>query len=609
MSKSVEEKCSEVLSVYFQLHPVKGAPVLKPFAPGSNALLKPLFNDGNKQVVPCNPDENEAGPFPSLLLYDLENLKCKNTAVYKHIEAGKDQDATALYGTSGAGKTRSIFEYLSHNKGFYFLAGDFGRNSGSRDLMTIFENFGKTAAPNDPAGLAQSENNLECIKQRVQVVIYVRHFVHRSITEQQGREITPHEWLLYQLYPKKFLGGDVFREAVSSCLYDGDVNIETSVRALRKVDLELPVSFIDEAQQLLIEHRSYFLSTDGTEPRSAFTALLRAFTRSTNVNVKLGFPVFSGTGLSTDELQIQSRSAVAKKPLVDKGPYFAKFEPLDVDAVKDCLRVFLALDKVGKEVLEHIAKWLRGRPRWTATFLEMYLVRPRTTFSHGTRGRLNESESRLVEGLDRYISIMTSDAAMDTTGTNPRLSWSDSEASAYAAIKKVKDYEATKVVEKAIFDFSVGGKPSYLEKHTKWLIEVGVAAVSVNRTTRGNFVGVLDEPIVVQAGINFFNLERNLQFHVRDQEGSGQGKEFEKLMLPAFQDRKGLPNILEKQLGTGHCFEGYLVSPRSSYGVLALDCKGNIARTIEWIESAVSAQFEGLVPPFCYPDDNFLGQT
>jgi hypothetical protein len=209
-----------------------------------------------------------------------------------------------------------------------------------------------------------------------------------------------------------------------------------------------------------------------------------------------------------------------------------------------------------------------------------------------------------VEGLDRYISVMTSEEG-EMTGTNRRHWWSAGEASAYAAIKKVKDLEVTKVLEKAIFEFSVGGEPSYLERHTKGLIEIGVAAVSVERTERGNFSGVLDEPILIQAGINFFNLERLLLSHFCDQERSGQGEGFGKLMLPAFQHRERLPNILKKQLGTGHGFEGYLVSSRSSYGVLALDCKGDIARTIEWIETAASAQFEGLVPPFCYPDDNF----
>jgi hypothetical protein len=105
-------------------------------------------------------------------------------------------------------------------------------------------------------------------------------------------------------------------------------------------------------------------------------------------------------------------------------------------------------------------------------------------------------------------------------------SWSAGEASAYATIKKVKDLEVTKALEKAIFDFSVGGKPSYLEKHAKLLIEIGVSAVSVEQTVRDNFVGVLDEPIIIQAGINFFNLKRNLRGHLRDQEGSDQGEGF-----------------------------------------------------------------------------------
>jgi hypothetical protein len=605
MLKSVEEKCSEVLSAYFAQHPVQEAPVLKPFAPKPNALLHPLFSDGNTQV-PCDPEPNEAGPFPSLLLYDLENPKGKDTAVYKHIDARKDRGATALYGTSGAGKTRSIFEYLSHNKGFYFLAGDHEKNAGSQDLETILYTTApmKPASTQNEAGKFQSLNNLRVIEERVAVLIFVRHSVHRFITEQLQRDITPYEWLLYQLYPKKNLGRDVFKMAVSACLFDRDVDLESASSALLKVDFECPVSFIDEAQRLLTEHQCYFLSSDGKKERSAFSALLKAFTTSTLVHDILGCPVFSGTGLSIDELKAQSGSGMAKKPQDKTEFHFAKFEPLDVDAVKKYLRVFLALNKVGKEVLEHLAKWLRGRPRWTATFLETYLVRTRTELSDGTRGCFNDSDSRIVEGLDRYITIMTSEEK-EITGTNQRYSWSAGEASAYAAIKRVKDLEVTKALEKAIFDFSVSGKPSYLEKHTKWLIEIGVAAVSVEQSARNNFVGVLDEPIVIQAGINFFNLERNLQNHLRDQEGSVQGEGLEKLMLPAFQHRERLPNILKKQLGTDHCFEGYLVSSRSSYGVLALDCKDDIPRTIEWIESAASAQFEGLVPPFCYPDDNF----
>jgi hypothetical protein len=211
--------------------------------------------------------------------------------------------------------------------------------------------------------------------------------------------------------PEKNLGGDVFEMAVSACLFHGDVNLGSATSALSKVDFKFPVSFIDEAQRLLIEHRCYFLSTDGTKQRSAFLALLKEFTGSTVVNRKLGFPVFSGTGLSIDELTAHSGSGMAKRPQIDDTePYFAKFEPLGADAVKEYLRVFLALDKVGKEVSEHVAKWLRGRPRWTATFLETYLVRTRTEIFNGTRGRFSQlvlpGSNRAPVGLnpERFIS-------------------------------------------------------------------------------------------------------------------------------------------------------------------------------------------------------------
>jgi hypothetical protein len=140
----------------------------------------------------------------------------------------------------------------------------------------------KPACIQTDVGLIQSEKNLVVIKERVAVLIFVRYLVHRFITERLQRVITPYEWLLYQLYPKQFLGGDVFKKAVAACLLDGDVNIETATSALRKVDFELPVSFIDEAQHLLTEHRPYFLSTDGTKRRSAFSALLKARSATTS---------------------------------------------------------------------------------------------------------------------------------------------------------------------------------------------------------------------------------------------------------------------------------------------------------------------------------------
>jgi hypothetical protein len=105
----------------------------------------------HQPFIPANP----AKPIsrPCLLLYDLKNAKHKDNLVYKHIDFCKREQPSALYTTSGAGKTRSIFEYLSQNYGLYFVAhleGGPEEQVGSADLMgvlTRFISYGTATAP------------------------------------------------------------------------------------------------------------------------------------------------------------------------------------------------------------------------------------------------------------------------------------------------------------------------------------------------------------------------------------------------------------------------------------------------------------------------------
>jgi hypothetical protein len=112
------------------------------------------------------------------------------------------------------------------------------------------------------------------------------------------------------------------------------------------------------------------------------------------------------------------------------------------------------------------------------------------------------------------------------------------------ASKKIQD-----CFERAVFLLAVGGKPSLISVHTKELIEVGVAAVN---TTQGaapgrDFIGVLDEPIIIQAALNLFNLDTMVQRNLQLQEPEGQGDAFEKLMLPALQ--RHAQDLLKNQPG------------------------------------------------------------
>jgi hypothetical protein len=94
----------------------------------------------------------------------------------------------------------------------------------------------------------------------------VRYLVHQYIVKKLERDISPLEWLLFQLFPEKFLGGDVFRYIFSDCIYSADTDINgTSCMALITVEFQTRVvSFIDEGQQLLNQCQDAFLSMDGT---------------------------------------------------------------------------------------------------------------------------------------------------------------------------------------------------------------------------------------------------------------------------------------------------------------------------------------------------------
>jgi hypothetical protein len=51
---------------------------------------------------------------------------------------------------------------------------------------------------------------------------------------------------------------------------------------------------------------------------------------------------------------------------------FTGLKTMTADDVIEYMKKFLNLDGVGSDLVDHVAKWLRGRSRWTATFLETF---------------------------------------------------------------------------------------------------------------------------------------------------------------------------------------------------------------------------------------------
>eukprot|EP00978_Attheya_sp_CCMP212_P037496 scaffold177344_cov42-Attheya_sp.AAC.1 len=219
-----------------------------------------------------------------------------------------------------------------------------------------------------------------------------------------------------------------------------------------------------------------------------------------------------------------------------------------------------------------------------------------------------------MEALDRYLNVMTR-----AEEENRRESWSAGEASAFACFarmqRKIGSAEESqrrllqKVqddLEYTVFRFAVGQKEhTFTSADAKILIENGVAPVCETDRHGTVIKGHVDEPIVVQSGINFFDLDNHLRENLAKQEEGGIGEAFERLLLPGLlMKEKRLHEFVKLHLKDTEALplEDYDVSARSAYGVLCVDTRGEIDRTIEWVEKSVNAKFEGQVAPFCYPD-------
>ena len=161
-------------------------------------------------------------------------------------------------------------------------------------------------------------------------------------------------------------------------------------------------------------------------------------------------------------------------------------------------------------------------------------------------------------------------------------------------------------LEYTVCRFAVGQKPHpFTDAAAKILIENGVAAVCETDRHGTIIKGHFDKPIVVQSGIIFFDLDGHLRENLVKQEEGGLGEAFEMLLLPGLlMEKKRLHKFVKSHLKDSGALalEAYDVSTRSAYGVLCIDTRGEINRTIEWVKKSFNAKFEGQVAPFCYPD-------
>jgi hypothetical protein len=281
---------------------------------------------------------------PSLILHDLKNTDHKSKAVYEYIDTYQKTAPIGLHGTSGAGKTRSVFEYLSHNFGFYFVV-ETDNNPGSQDVAVLLEiceeRMSSIPLPAvDETGEIRlsakdkSKANLRIVFDLLTTLMGVRHAVFKRINTalhgSRGKSLSCHEWLLLQLYPTAFLGKDVFADLFRK-LCDEEVKIT-------KVSAQMSC-FMDEAQVLLEKLESFFVTKDGTQKRSAYSAFANGLRKLALRGGSVHYPCFSGTGLSIDQIKNETASLMAKPAA---HPYFfTGLKSMSADDVKMYMKTFL----------------------------------------------------------------------------------------------------------------------------------------------------------------------------------------------------------------------------------------------------------------------------
>ena len=606
---SIKDYVSNRLKDLLQDH-CNELPSLQPFCSDSESpsCFAPFLKDTFIPSVPTRPQ------IPLVLLHGLQEQKVKDTDAYAYIDKCRKKGPAVLYGTSGAGKTRSIFEYLSHNVGVYLLSNTSGRDPGSDDLRAIFAmklDRSDALAPRfnkdkEHEVVLRNYKNRDTISDRLQILLHVRMAVYnymKSELEKKNLIFTPHHWLLVQLFPEEIFGSDIFFDLTSeACVLHEDENYKLP----RSVTAFWSSIFVDETQQLLNKGGQYFRNEAGTERQSEFSALLEAFIKVRLSHQIKGYPVFSGTGLSIHVLdkEANSASATAKNKLKPYEKSFIGFQQLTCRDVIQYLEIFLDLSSVDDDVVTHVGKWLRGRPRFTATFFESFIVQDfKAEYTKGTMGDFTGNTEQFIQALDRFVAGMSLDKA-----SNRRTSWVETHPTAYAAIERVvdeNDYELRRDLENAFFKYAIEGVAVLLSSRTKVLIHTGVAALDISNSKPDilEFAAKIDEPLMIQAGIRFFGLQRVLERYLHESPKDGYDECFERVMLPGIQQK--LQDLLVKQFPDDD-FAGYFVSSRSSYGVLAsVSGADDVAATVKWMQDAAGAKFEGLVPPFCYPDKHF----
>ncbi|XP_024518975.1 uncharacterized protein LOC9661643 isoform X2 [Selaginella moellendorffii] len=336
-----------------------------------------------KAGIPRYRDTNipRFGDRPSLLLHGLLAHDTENFDKF----VSRGSRFLLVPGTSGAGKTRTLYAHLAKNFGFYFISNDLG-NGGSADLREVIGILATYLG-------ADQVKNYTITTFMVTVLLLVRIVVFLYC---KGKDITPEKWLMLQVgcqrleQDMKPLKLDPFAACTrlalgryGPVLHGSLVGIAgllgQAKNALSKLlgGQQLPLLVVDEAQELVKLYAGQFRTNiEPFKDRPLAKPVLETLLYPGNES-PIHHVVYAGTGFLLSFSRLEFNNSVGK-PFVKDDVYegLGSWTDWKQMAAYSCCILGTAWDAEAQETVKNeIFPYFRGRFRPFATLLEEVIRR------------------------------------------------------------------------------------------------------------------------------------------------------------------------------------------------------------------------------------------
>ena len=344
----------------------------------------PFRDTINAQRIPVIHDNQQ----PWFVLHDLPERNGVGYVTRKKleqlVEKVDNKGWVILLGTSGAGKTRSVFELLCDRFGVYLTPippQQNVMNLGSRDLYTAIDKIDRQKNRNRPIW------NSDMALTMTRAVLAGRLFVLHKLLALRNDKFTPKMWLHMQVVPGILKKNRKDLWLTMSCVFGSVRNrdlaryIDETIRAIMNIadengskQMKLPI-VIDEIQEAVNMLTNMFGSKTSENRRSLVAILLR-MACGVDVDTTNSSTVLCGTGLRYDDLLTEIGSAWEEKNIrISTNDIVCIDESFnELERMKLFVERFVGVDSFPDHKMQRIFGFLRGRFRFTVKFLESFVT-------------------------------------------------------------------------------------------------------------------------------------------------------------------------------------------------------------------------------------------